>query len=662
MSAPTFLSIGSAGEPWLAAWCSERGLALVRARSSAEVVERAQAHAPVLIAAELSLARIAELAGLARLRELPATRAVPLVFVCASNELDTCRTYSAPLGALAYLTAPLTASQLEGALAAVSGPWEKTATPVASPAPAPPAAPTGPELAAEIEHRLKELGSLDSFGRLGLQRTATEAEIRAAAQGLDRRFSENAVTGLPPLSRRSAETLRRAIELAAELLLDPVRRAEYLARLEGRPRPQPAPEPESSLDSLFREAEVATDHVHEAEAGRTQEPAAPSNDSPVGRPSRARSTVPAEGRETAGLTGAGRLTPRTGGPAHGGSPPATPEGRLSGSGGRNVGPTTAETHRRRSNSDEAAGARVQELVPSQATPFGGSGRPPERAAPATANEGLAIEFEFEALQEAAGAAAPAAAAPSAVPSSPAVAAAPASAALAPEPATLEVPTFDEVDDIFGDDAAPAPSAWAAPRAVTETDTGAAAFWRGDAQPGTKPQVAQAPASSATPSRAAEPHPPAAPPPTPEEAAGFSLARLAAAAIQQAHDEESRPAEPLAEDDAEAGPARTRRSPKEALTPGPEDWFLEARFFICIGDFERARGLLEAAIAAEPGQRKYQYWLELGRAKSLLAAGRTEDARAQLDRTKRLAAPGQAEVEILISELEGKKKKGIGRLL
>ena len=96
--------------------------------------------------------------------------------------------------------------------------------------------------------------------------------------------------------------------------------------------------------------------------------------------------------------------------------------------------------------------------------------------------------------------------------------------------------------------------------------------------------------------------------------------------------------------------RARKTPQEALEAGPRDWILEARYLLFTGDYTRALPLLDACLAAEPNMRRYNYYRGIALGRSHAENGRFAEARRALDDAVRHAGSGQTEAAQALTEL------------
>ncbi|MBT9555441.1 MAG: hypothetical protein IV100_05385 [Myxococcales bacterium] len=96
--------------------------------------------------------------------------------------------------------------------------------------------------------------------------------------------------------------------------------------------------------------------------------------------------------------------------------------------------------------------------------------------------------------------------------------------------------------------------------------------------------------------------------------------------------------------------RTRKTPQEALEAGPRDWIVEARYLLFIGDYARSISLLDACLAAEPNIRRYHYYRGLALGRVHAESGRFAEARKAFDDALRHAGSGQTEAAQALQEL------------
>jgi hypothetical protein len=107
MSDPSILVIGARIPEGLGAWATGNGYTVHHAGRASDGLERFDKVPTSLVLVQLRLEQLADLAYVARLRELPAGRTVPIVALCRSVELDRCKQFASALRLNLWLPEPL---------------------------------------------------------------------------------------------------------------------------------------------------------------------------------------------------------------------------------------------------------------------------------------------------------------------------------------------------------------------------------------------------------------------------------------------------------------------------------------------------------------------------------------------------------------------------
>ena len=107
MSEPSILVVGVRIPEGLGSWATGHGYLVNHAARASDVLERFDKNPTTLVLVQLRLDQLAELSYVARLRELPAGRIVPIVALCRAGELERCKQFASSLRLNLWLPEPL---------------------------------------------------------------------------------------------------------------------------------------------------------------------------------------------------------------------------------------------------------------------------------------------------------------------------------------------------------------------------------------------------------------------------------------------------------------------------------------------------------------------------------------------------------------------------
>jgi hypothetical protein len=277
MSSPRVVFAGPSVPPALTSWASDAALAVVHVTSTAAASDALVSEAAALVVVAIGLDRLGELAGLARLRELPGGRTADLVLVCPKADVERLSSFAAPLRVYAVVAEPLEIRSLPRPAPSPAARQQHAATQHAATrhvavetAPAAPvtrrqsatvveesvrrarpgqsgvagggtgSASTEASKAnreaiglslADLRARVMALGRQDHFQRLGVPREVDNATLATVFGAFEAQLRPTNYLRAPNGAAPVAEALLRALTTAYDTLADPTSRAAYVARL-----------------------------------------------------------------------------------------------------------------------------------------------------------------------------------------------------------------------------------------------------------------------------------------------------------------------------------------------------------------------------------------------------------------------------------------------
>jgi CheY-like chemotaxis protein len=626
MDAGRVLFAGGHAPPALQSWAAASGRSLDVTLAGTAGLEHFLAHPAGLVIAVIHMETMGDLAALARLRELPAGRDVPLIVLCRPPEVERIARFTEPLRPLAVLPEPIDITRLSEL---------HPTTSVASPADV-----VSDPLAADVSVRPRaQRGAAapppeDTRARRGVA-PAAEPDIEIAVGRRSRvPVADEVVVRRRPSVEPDVSSVRPRSTTPAtpEVVLPPSPRATRTSASAG-----PVGMPSDELRTRMRELGKQNNFERlGVSLSATQSDVDGAFEAVTARLQPECYRDPSDVAMAEGLLKAIRLAYGT---LHTPHKRAEYASRLSAIRSKPTEPTRPALNT--AFSDLLAEAeRASEAAMIQSPPPPPEAPPIAAAAPETplvAEVAAPMDPPTPRLEEALPASPPAPAggstgsavaaskeetdaapipttlAPSPRDDSAAATAAPFAAPVGAEEteASDELPSFDDVDAIFGGDLD-----WSAalPQPTADTSTAKVA-----GRPTSKERLEEAGPATQT-----------------------------SEAIDDAPESESKPTrvDRLAPKPLD----RPRKTPSEALEAGPRDWIVEARYLLFIGDHTRAMTLLDACLAAEPNIRRYHYYrgLALGRAHAV--GGRFAEARKALEDAVRYAGSGQTEAAQALQEL------------
>ena len=236
----------------LADWLARQGAAVVTEARALEAVSRFLAGPIGAVLLGVDPQDLSDLGAIARVRELPHGRDVPIFILTRAGEgaLARIRMMAAPLRVTEYHAYPLDLPKLWARISAPAGTAPPKAAALSN---APPSASQPSDASPSLVtmgtlvrfHQL--IGPQDHYERLGITPQDGPSAVRQAFLAIVYRFRPQALADPKPEAMRLLRGIVDHVTQSYEVLRDPTRRHAYDAQraAAARPRPEPAPAPAS---------------------------------------------------------------------------------------------------------------------------------------------------------------------------------------------------------------------------------------------------------------------------------------------------------------------------------------------------------------------------------------------------------------------------------
>lgn len=233
-------------------WVQRMGFEAVFVADATQAVTRVIAGKADVVLYFLRAANMGDLGALARLRELPGGRDLPIVAAVTSDELSQARTLGAALGIRDYLARPLEKDRLSQLLARIMP--EPEPEPIVGDLPRM----DGPVTIEELRSVHRAMAAKNYFERLNVAPSDGAGAIRRGYKELTQRYTPDAFPPANQEARRLLRDLYDALGEAYRTLKDADKRQSYAFRIErakkqpgeakraapAAPPPSPSPKPE----------------------------------------------------------------------------------------------------------------------------------------------------------------------------------------------------------------------------------------------------------------------------------------------------------------------------------------------------------------------------------------------------------------------------------